>query len=531
MSISRIIVLSCLSATILTTACTRKAKLDYGLPLNQTLRWNIITEPPSLDWTLISDTTSSRLLDAMMEGLVRYGFKDGNVQVLPSLASSWQPSKDMKTWTFTLRQDVKWTDGVPFTGQQIIDSWERLLNPKTGAEYSNYLFIVKNAEAYFDGKIKDFNQVGVKLNDKGQLVVTLERPESYFPAILGNECTFPIRKDIIAKYGDQWTTPAHMVTLGAYKLKTWDHDKAVVLERNDGYFGQKPKIQYILGLVISDQSTALDMFKRNELDALDEIPTIDEESVRTMKEYRQVSTLGLYYFGFNVKMKPFDNVKVRQAFAMAIDKDEINKINGGRELPANSIVPPGLVGYNANVGMKFDPEKARKLLDDAGYKDRSKFPHVTISFNTDENHQRICENVQAQLKRNLGIDVELTNEEWKTYLKSLQAKIYPMFRFAWIADFPDADTFMNLFESNNANNDTNWVSKKYDSLVTQAASELDNQKRQQLYDQAQKLILEDDAVIVPVYFYREQYLVNSRIKGYPLNVMMKFYPQDMEIVQ
>ncbi len=513
------------------TACTRRNQVDYGLPLNQTLRWNIITEPPTLDWTLMSDTTSSRIADAMMDGLVRYGFKNGKVQVLPDLAASWRSSNHMKTWTFTLRQDVKWTDGVPFTGQQIIDSWQRLLNPKTAALYANYLFIIKNAKAYFEGKIKNFSKVGVRLNKKGELVVNLARPESFFPAILGNECTFPIRKDIIAKWGNHWTDPSHIQTLGAYKLIKWDHGKAVVLQRNDGYFGRKPKIKYILGLIVQDQSTALSMFNRGQLDALDEIPSDDIRTVRTMPQYRIVTTLGVYYFGLNVKMPPLNNVKVRQAINMAINRDQINKIMGGSEMPATTLIPPGLVGYNPNIGPKYDPAKARKLLDEAGYKDRSKFPRLKIAFNTDENHERIAEIIQEQLKTNLGIKVELTNEEWKTYLRTMQAKAYPMFRFGWIADYPDANTFMNLFESDNANNDTNWANKKYDHLVREAATVFSEQKRQKLYDEAQELLLDKDSVVVPIYFYRSQYLVSSRIKNYPLNSLMKFYPQKMEIVK
>src|SRR5262249_16384241 len=157
---------------------------------------------------------------------------------------------------------------------------------------------------------------------------------------------------------------------------------------------------------------------------------------------------------------PTNNLKVRKALNMAIDREEINKVLGGEKIPAYNILPGGVVGSNPELGMKFDPEKAKKLLDEAGYSDRSKFPRIKLGFNTNDNHQRIAENVQAQLKRNLGIEIELANEEWKTYLKALDAHAYQFFRMGWIADFPDADTFINLFVTNGGNNKTGWGNKQ-----------------------------------------------------------------------
>jgi oligopeptide transport system substrate-binding protein len=517
------------ASLIMAIGCTKKSKVDYNLDLAETLRWNIQTEPPSLDWHIATDTTSSRITDAMMEGLVTYGYNGDETTIEPALASSWESSKDMKKWTFTLRSDVTWTDGVAFTAQHVIDGWERLLNPKTGAEYANFLFNVKNAKKYFEGKIKDFKEVGVAINEKGQIVVQLETPQSYFPAILGHHSTYPTRKDVIEKFGDKWTEPGNHVSLGAFKLKIWDHDKAIVLERNESYFGKKPAIKYILGRVITEQSTALNMFKKGEIDALDEIPSVEIEKVKQMPEYKKTPVLAVYFYGLNVKRPPLDNVKVRRALNLAIDREEINKALGGEKIPAYNIVPPGLSGHNAAIGLKFDPEAARKLLDEAGYKDRSKFPRIQLGFNTNENHQRIAENVQAQLKRNLGIELELTNEEWKTYLKNLHAKNYQMYRLGWVADFPDADTFINLFITNGGNNHTLWSNKKYDALIEQGVAEIDVEKRKQIYAEAQKIINEEDVPVIPLYYYRNQYLVNKRIKGYPMNVMNKFSPNEIVI--
>jgi oligopeptide transport system substrate-binding protein len=509
--------------------CTKKSKIDYNLELKETLRWNIKTEPPSLDWIVATDTTSARITDCLMDGLIRYGFNADEVLTQPALATSWESSKDMKTWTFTLRQDVKWSDGVAFTAQQVVDGWERLLNAKTGAEYANFLFNVNNAKNYYEGKVKNFNDVGIKINEKGQLVVSLESPQSYFPSILGHHSTFPVRKDVIAKHGDKWTEPGNIVSLGAYNLKIWDHDKAIVLERNENYYGNKAKTKYILGRVIHENSTALNMFKKGELDALDEIPSIEVEKVKQMKEYQRVPILAVYYYGLNVTKPPLDNVKVRRALSHAIDREEINKILGGEKLPAYNMLPPGLLGHEPNIGLKFDPETAKKLLDEAGYTDRTKFPRLQLGFNTNENHQRIAENVQAQLKRNLGINIEITNEEWKTYLKTLEAKNYQMYRLGWVADFPDPDTFINLHITKGGSNHTLWSNKRYDELIKKGVMESDKEKRKQIYYEALRLINEEDVPVIPLYYYRDQYLVNERVKNYPKNVMHKFYANEIEL--
>jgi oligopeptide transport system substrate-binding protein len=532
-SISRKTLISVTSALLLVASlsCTKKNKADYNLDVSETLRWDIMTEPPTLDWTKSADTTSARIQDALMDGLTKLSFQSEDVETVPALATSWESSKDMKTWTFTLRQDVKWSDGVPFTAQQVLDGWERLLNPKTGAEYANFLFNIKNGQKYFEGKITDFSEVGVKINEKGQIVVQLETPQSFFPTILVHHSTWPVRKDIIAKYGDKWTEPGNMVTLGAYKLKIWDHDKAVLLERNEDYYGKKAQIKYILGRVIHERSTAVNMFKKGEIDALDELPAIEISNLKNMKEYKSGPQLAMYYYGMNISKPPFDNVKVRRALSLAIDREEVNKILGGTKISAYSIVPPGIVGHDPTIGLRFDPEQAKKLLDEAGYKDRSKMPKIQLGFNTSENHARIAENVQAQLKKNLGIDIELVNEEWKTYIKSLQAKNYQMYRMGWVADYPDADTFISLFVTNGGNNHTQWGNKRYDELIKKGVSDTDKEKRKQIYAEAQKIINEDEVPIIPIYYYRTQTLVNERVQNYPSNVMYKFNISEASLVK
>jgi oligopeptide transport system substrate-binding protein len=517
-------------SSVIAIGCTKKGgKLDYGLNPSETLRINIQQEPPSLDWSKSVDTTSSLVESNIMNGLVEFNLSDPELSLDPALATSWSSTRDAKTWTFNLRQDVKWTDGVAFTGQHVIDGWERLLNPSTASQYAYFLFGVKNAQKYSQGKIKDFNEVGVRLDGEGRLIVELEQGKSYFPYLLDHHSTFPIRKDVIEKHGDRWTDPANIVTLGAYKLKIWEHDKALVMERNDQYYGSKAKIPYIYAYMINEMSTAINLFDAGKLDLQYELPSREIRNLRTRTEYRQKGNLGLYYYGFNIKKPPFDNLKVRKAFVKAIDRKQITDMLAGGYTPLSGWIPSGMFGYEPERGIQFDLEGARKLLDEAGFKDRSKFPRVKLAFNTLEDHQRIAENVQAQLKKNLGVTVEVVNEEWKVYLAHLHSDAPSMYRMGWIADYPDPDNFINLMASYSENNHTGWKSAAYDDLIAKGVSETNKEKRRAIYSEAQRLLTEVDVPVLPIYSYVTQALVHPRVKSFELNALKKYVFRGVEL--
>ena len=503
-------------------ACTKNKKTEYDLPITETLRINILQEPPSLDWSKSVDTTSSMIENNIMEGLVEYDLSDPELGLVPALATEWKSNANATIWTLTLRKGVKWTDGAEFTGQHVIDGWERLLNPATASEYAYFLFGVKNAQKYNKKEITDFSQVGIKLDAEGKLTVELEQSKSYFPYLLAHHSTFPIRKDVIAKHGDRWTNPDNIVTLGAYKLKIWDHDKALVLERNDGYYGEKAKTKFVLAYMINEMFTAISLFDAGKLDFQPSLPSREIRNLRTRKEYRESGTLGIYYYGFNTRIKPFSDLKVRKAFVHAVDRKQITDMLAGGQIPLSGWIPAGMFGYEADRGLKFNVELANKLLDEAGYKDRSKFPRVKIGFNTNEDHQRVAENVQAQIKKNLGIEVEIANEEWKVYLASLQTNTPPIYRLGWVADYPDPDNFMNLMASVSENNHTGWSSKTYDDLVGRAVSVTAKEARRQLYSQAQTLLTEEEVPAMPIYSMVSQVLVSKRVVGLQENGLSRY---------
>ncbi len=505
---------------LVAVSCTRKAsKIDYGLELNDTLRVHIASEPPTLDWNKSTDTTSSRIVDNLMEGLTEYNFEDPELSLQPGLAEKWTSSKDAKTWTFTLRKNVTWSDGVPLTTKHVVDGWVRLLSPSTASEYAYFLYNIKNGEKFSKGEVKDAAELGIKVIDDQTIEVQLENTMSFFPYLLTHTSTFPVRQDLIEKFGDKWTDADNFVGLGPYTLKVWDHDKALVMERNDKYHGQPAVLKNVIYYMISELSTAINLFDAGKLDALDELPKSEMASLTKRPEHRKHSFLVLQYYGFNIEKPPFNNVNLRKAIAHAIDKKEIVEVMGSQDIPLKSWVPSGMFGYEPDIGLDFDIEKAKEFLKKAGYSDSAKVPRLTLAFNTNENHQKVAENVQAQLKRNLGINLELKNEEWKVYLSNLKADAHSMFRMGWVADYPDPDNFLNLMISSSQNNRSRWKNKDYDKLITQAASELDKEKRRGIYQKAQKILVEDDVPAIPLFTSVHHYLVSDRVENYPANVL------------
>ena len=503
-------------------SCFKKKKSDWSLfPVENTLRFNISAEPPTLDWNKATDTTSSLIVDNIMEGLLDYDFSEGQVGLKPALAVKWISSQKGKKWTFTMRKGVKWNDGKIFTAQQVLDGWERLLNPQTASLYAYFLYPVKNARPYNEGKIKDFSKVGVSVNNKGQLIVELEKSKSYFPYFVSHTSTYPIRKDIIEKHGDQWTDPKNIVTLGAYNLTQWIHDKKIAFTKNLNYYNPFAEITNILIQIIPENRTALNLFETGRLDAIGGLPSRELPTLSKKKEYRSHPILATYYYGINVKQKPFDDLRVRKAFSMAINRKQITDLLKGGQTPLTGWVPKKLLAWDPSIGLRFQPEKAKQLLDSAGYQDRSTFPKVTISYNTNEDHKRIAEKVQAQLKKYLNIQVELSNEEWKTYLQSLKTGQQQIYRMGWVADYPDPDNFMTLMTSYSENNHTGWGDPLYDSLVEKAGS-LENKKaREKLYKQAQQILTESAVAVIPIYSSRSHWLISDRMATFPLNVMGK----------
>lgn len=495
----------------------------------QEFNLRIFSEPPTLDWSLATDNVSILLLQNLMEGLANFKNEGGKMVAKPALAEKWDVSKDGKTYTYHLRKGVTWSDGTPLTAQNFWDSWERALNPKTASEYAYFLFDVSGAQDYNTGKLKDPSKIGMKVVDANTFEVTLNKRASYFPNIPCFTVTYPVRKDLIEKYGIKWTDPGKMQTVGPFTLTDWKHDSKVVLSANPKYYGGKPRLETVTGYIINEDTTAINMFESGKLQYVSRLPPVEIDRLKGTPGYRNGPFLRGYYYGFNIKKKPFDDVRVRQAFALAIDRKQITDMLKGGQMPISSWIPKGMLAYDPKAGLGFDVTKAKKLLADAGYPDGKGFPQVTFMFDTRDDHKMIAERLQAIWKKNLGVDLKAQNEDWKVYLNRLKSDVPPMFRLGWGADYPDPDNFMALFTSYSGNNYTQWKSKDFDKLVEEGASEASPKKREAIYKKAQDLLLVKDTVIVPLFQDALNVLVAPQVKHLELNAMDILFLKDVSI--
>lgn len=482
----------------------------------QEFNMRIHSEPPTLDWTLATDNVSITILQNIMEGLAGY---DDKLQPRPALAKNWTVSKDGKTYTYTLKDNILWSDGVPLKAQHFVDSWERLLNPKTASEYSYFLFSVVGAKEYNEGKLKDASKLGFKaVNDK-TFVVTLNQPAAFFPTIPTFTVTFPIRKDLIEKYGNHWTDPGKMAVVGPFVLADWKHDSKVVMTSNPKYYNGAPKLEKVNAYIINEDTTAINMFESGTLQYVSRLPALEIERLKASPAYHNSPFLRGYYYGFNTKKPPFNDVRVRRAFAHAVDRSQITSLLKGGQIPTTSWVPKGMPGYEPNVGLKFDPKKAQKLLAEAGYPEGKGFPEVTFMFDTRDDNKVIAERLQSLWKTNLGVNLRAQNEDWKVYLNRLKSDVPAMYRLGWGADYPDPNNFLDLFTSYSDNNHSQWKSKDYDALIEKAAGESSQPKRLAMYKKAQQIILEDETIIIPLFIDALNDLISPSVKGLKLDAM------------
>ncbi len=519
------LVLLCLPVLVL-SSCKRSSSRDD----EKTFRVNLSTEPPSLDWSLATDHVSFNVIANLMVGLTEF---DKNLKPAPVIAKSWDISEGGRKIVFHLRDDVQWSDGQKVRAGDFEYSWKRLLNPKTASQYAYILFDILNAEEFYEGKVTDENLVGVTAVDDWTLEVRLKHPTSYFLSITTFEVTYPQRRDIVEKFGTKWTEHDSIVTNGPFLLASWKHENEIRLKANPHFFLGKPAIENVEMFMINEKTTAVGMYERGQLDFLDNdsIPPLEKPRLAKMPGFTHVPQLRGEYYGFALDRKPFDDPRVRKAFAMAIDRSVFPKILHGGELPATSWIPPGMLAHNQKIGLPYNPPDARRLLREAGFPEGKGFPQVTLAYNTQEDHKIVAEAVQGMWKRNLGVLVRLENIEWKVYLKKLQNDPPPVFRDGWGADYPDPDNFMKLFTSNSGNNHPRWKNSRYDQLLDQAAEEMKEQKRARLYDEAQKLLCEIDVAIIPLFVRVESTLLNPRFTGLEYNSMERLILRDVRLKQ
>lgn len=495
------------------------------VPPERIFTFRIPGDPETLDWNRAHTPIETHLLMNMMEGLVAF---DGGLNVVPALAESWKVSDDGRTYTFKLRKGVKWSDGVPLKAKDFVYSWKRLLTPTTAASYAYFLFDVEGAEFYNKGSLKDFASVGVQAVDDHTLKVKLARPVAHWIQIPTFWVTFPLREDIVEKHGNSWDKPGKMVTLGPFVLDSYDIDSKIVLRMNPNYYGKRGNVERVVALIVKDESTALTLYETGKLDFLTDLSTVDLKRLSGRSDLRTFPYLKVGYIGFAVDKFPVSNPKIRRAIGMAIDKSKIPQILHGGQQPATSFVPPRVIGHSPNLGLKFDPTVARSELRVAGF-DPSRPIKVEMILPNWDKALTLAQFIQAELKKNLNLNVTLQPFDHKTFRSQLDLMAYQLLEGTWAADYPDADNFLSIFLSNAGNNRTGWKNEKFDEKVLQARYSMDRKKREKAYFEAQKLLIEQEAVVVPLFYEPNMGLVRSRVKGLELNPLNYLYLRKVQL--
>ena len=493
------------------------------------------TEVATIDPHKSQGVPESHVIRDLLEGLVNQN-ADGDT--IPGVAESWE-TPDNKTFTFHLRKDAKWSNGDPVTAQDFVYSWQRAVDPATASPYSWYMEYtkMKNAKDIVAGK-KDKSELGVKATDDHTLVVELDSAVPYFVMMMGHTTTKPVHKATIEKYGDQWTKPEHFVGNGAYVVDKWVVNERLVLKRNEQYWdNDKTILNKVTFLPIENQVSEMNRFLAGEIDFTNELPL--EHYKRLKKEHPEsvsvVGNLCTYYYLFNTKKAPFDDVRVRKAVSYAIDRNIVaNAIMGQGQKPAYFLTPeitahfnPEMPAYGKMTQKERDAEAAR-LLAEAGYgKDNPlKF---SLLYNTSENHKKVAVALGSMWKKALGVNVTLENQEWKTYLSTKDSGNFEVARAGWCGDYNEASSFLTLMKSGNTTGGIHYDSKAYDKLMEKAITSKSEAERSALYAEAEKLMAKD-MPIAPIYQYVKSRLLSPKVGGFPANnPEEKIYSKDLYI--
>ncbi|MBC8248799.1 MAG: peptide ABC transporter substrate-binding protein [Anaerolineales bacterium] len=483
-------------------------------------------EPPTLDPALTQDATSATYIVEIFSGLVTLS---RDLEIVPDIADSWELSDDSTTYTFHLRDDVKFHDGKPVTAQDFKYSIERACDPATGSVVADtYLGDIVGAQAKLRGQADEVS--GVLVVDDHTLEITIDSPKAYFLSKLTYPTAFVVDQENVEGPAQPWTDKPNGT--GPFRLAEYELGLRIVLERNEAYYGTpKPALDRVNFLLAG--GSAMTMYETGELDAvpvgLADIERVSDPSNPLNEELSvTLPMLSIFYIGFNVEKPPFDDQKVRQAFNYAIDKDKYVEVVWKKmQLKADGILPPGMPGHNENLqGYPYDPEKARQLITESKYGDASNLPEITLNVSGGGGAaDRQVSAIVEMYKQNLGVDIAIQQTEWATYLWDLRAHRYQMFGLTagWIADYPDPQNFLDiLFHSESHNNYWKYSNPEVDRLLEEARGEQDSEKRMELYQQAEEMILED-APIVPLTHAADYWLTKPYVEGmiYPPVIIPK----------
>jgi oligopeptide transport system substrate-binding protein len=490
------------------------------------LNWN---DPLTLDPNLAADKASIELIFQLFCGLVSL---NSELDIIPEVASTWDVLDGGCTYVFHLRDDVCWSDGTSVTAEDFAYAWRRLLHPATGSPYAGLLFDIKGARAYHQGEVSEPDRVGIKCLDKDTLVVDLEGPTSYFPYLLAYSVAYPVPQKVVEAHGKTWTETAHYITNGPFRLESWQRGQSMVLARNPkyhGWFGGNVQRVELSLSPLTDWSARLASYEAEDLDVLDlrglPMEIVDRARRRHAGEYFSVPRLATDYLAFDVSQPPFDDVRVRRAFVLAADRQTlVDVVWRGYHFPATGgFIPPGMPGHSAGAGLPYNPERARQLLTEAGYPDGRGFPATNLL--THPLAKFMSERLRLRWWENLGIKIVLETVERGVFFDRLSETQPAMFLSGWWADYPDPDDFLRVSHHIRF---TRWRNEVYTGLVERARRITDQEERLKLYRQADRILVEE-AAIMPLYYWREHMLVKPWVSKFPTSALKLWFLKDVII--
>ena len=508
------------------SACTRRETDVQRGNREQVLHRGIGSEVSDLDPQLVTGLAEQCVVSALFEGLVTEDPRD--LHPVPGVAERWETSPDGLTYTFHLRADAKWSDGATVTAPDFVASFRRILTPSLAADNATLFYLVRNAEAFNQGRLADFAQVGFTAPDDRTLLITLAHPAPYFLSLLAQMPWLPVPLPAIEKCGaaDQrgnpWTRPGRLVGNGPFVLKTWKPNEVIIVEKSPTYWdAARVRLQAIHFHPIDSQDAEERAFRAGQLHVTYTLPVgkVDAYRRAAPQFLRRDPYFNTYFFRLNVRRPPLDNEQVRRALALAVDRQAIvEHVLRGGQLPATSLTPPGLADYTPPAELTADFAAARRLLAAAGHPGGHGLPPLELLYNNSENHRLLAEAVQEMWRRELGVEVRLVNQELKVVLAERRTGQYQILLSDWVGDYPDASTFLDVWRGDSGNHHTGWASSDYDSLLLTAARTVNPAERALLLQRAESLLLAAMPV-VPLYFNTHVFLLQPSVHGWHPTVL------------
>jgi oligopeptide transport system substrate-binding protein len=471
-----------------------------------------VAEPLALDPGTMGDDVSTFVAGQLFEGLVEI---DPDYNVLPAVAARWEVADRGRRYLFRLREGLRWNDGTPLTAADFEYAWKRNLAFASRSPVAHQLYVIENARAFGEGEIEDPDKVGVIALDDLTLEVHLEEPTAYLPHLLAHPVAYPLPRWAVEGHGQHWTDPDNLVSNGAYQLAEWQRGEKLVLSKNPFYHGRFPgNTERIECPVLTDFGPVLEAYARDAVDAVSMI-TADPGTIARARaahggELVFIPQPSTYHLVFRADRSPFDDVRVRQAFVHAVDREILaREACQGQYLPATGgFVPPGMPGHSTGIGLAYDPDRARRLLAQAGYPGGQGFPRVIWLYSGGSADEPVVPFLRKAWRENLGLTLEAQSLEWRVFIERLDHDPAHLTLIAWLADYPDPDSLLRVtFHSTEGINRPRWHNARFDALVEEAARVADQARRMELYQQADRILVAEEAVIMPLGYAQGRILV------------------------